>query len=467
MPRMSDLETVNVHRRGHAATIELNRPESHERVEPAVRRSTCWPPSSRSPPTTTCARSASPAPGARFSSGADLKDMSSREELTPEGRPDVYKVLTERYHPIITGLRTMPKPVLAAVNGPAVGIGLSLALTADLVVARESAYFLLAFVNIGLVPDGGSSLFVPERIGFTRAAEMAMLGERVPAPRRPLEWGLDQPRRSPTTRFDGRGRGAARPPGGRRRRAPTPAPSASSTRGCTSAWTTSSSSRRRSSGRWPGSADFVEGVAAFLQKRRGPVPAAADGSAASVRATTERRVRVRRRPASAGQRPSPTAFVNRIPAALDTSRLRNLMTSRRAIPGPARRAGRRPGARTGRLRRADHPGARAVRRTPTTSTRSTCSSSSSAIVVFVGVEGLLLYSVFKFKARKGAVPAQIRGNTRLEIGWTVGAAVILVVLATLTFVKLDDIRNPPDSVGHTACSWPDTTPPPARRTASR
>jgi cytochrome c oxidase subunit 2 len=68
-----------------------------------------------------------------------------------------------------------------------------------------------------------------------------------------------------------------------------------------------------------------------------------------------------------------------------------------------------------------------------------------AIIVFVGVEGVLLYSVFKFKARKGAVAAQIRGNTRLEIGWTVGAAVILVVLATLTFIKLDDIRNPPDS----------------------
>jgi cytochrome c oxidase subunit 2 len=68
-----------------------------------------------------------------------------------------------------------------------------------------------------------------------------------------------------------------------------------------------------------------------------------------------------------------------------------------------------------------------------------------AIIVFVGVEGTLLYSVFKFKARKGAVPAQIRGNTRLEIGWTVGAAVILVVLATLTFAKLDAIRNPPNS----------------------
>jgi cytochrome c oxidase subunit 2 len=68
-----------------------------------------------------------------------------------------------------------------------------------------------------------------------------------------------------------------------------------------------------------------------------------------------------------------------------------------------------------------------------------------AAVVFLGVEGVLIYSLFKFKARKGAVAAQIRGNTRLEIGWTVGAALILVVLATVTFLKLDDIRNPPNS----------------------
>jgi cytochrome c oxidase subunit 2 len=65
-----------------------------------------------------------------------------------------------------------------------------------------------------------------------------------------------------------------------------------------------------------------------------------------------------------------------------------------------------------------------------------------ALVVFVGVEGALLYSLFKFRARKGAVAAQIRGNTRLEIGWTVGAAVILVALAVVTFVKLDGIRTP-------------------------
>jgi cytochrome c oxidase subunit 2 len=68
-----------------------------------------------------------------------------------------------------------------------------------------------------------------------------------------------------------------------------------------------------------------------------------------------------------------------------------------------------------------------------------------AVIVFVGVEGALLYSLFKFRARRGAVAAQIRGNTRLEIGWTVGAAVILVVLAVETFIQLPGIRNPPNS----------------------
>ena len=122
--------------------------------------------------------------GRGFSSGADLKEQ---REGTAGG------VLSARlrdvYHPIITALREMPKPVVAAVNGPAVGIGCSLALAADLVVAAESAYFLLAFVNIGLIPDGGSTAFLPARIGYARAAEMAMLGERVPADQA-LDWGL-------------------------------------------------------------------------------------------------------------------------------------------------------------------------------------------------------------------------------------------------------------------------------------
>jgi 2-(1,2-epoxy-1,2-dihydrophenyl)acetyl-CoA isomerase len=124
--------------------------------------------------------------GRGFSSGADLR---AGFDPTPEGHPDVQAALTERYHPIIAGIRRMPKPVVAAVNGPAVGIGCSLALACDLIVAKESAYFLLAFVNIGLVPDGGSSLLVPERVGLARATEMAMLGERIEA-KKALEWGL-------------------------------------------------------------------------------------------------------------------------------------------------------------------------------------------------------------------------------------------------------------------------------------
>jgi 2-(1,2-epoxy-1,2-dihydrophenyl)acetyl-CoA isomerase len=91
--------------------------------------------------------------GRGFSSGADLKDMLEQAG-TGAPAPDVGELLRERYHPIITGIRELPKPVLAAVNGPAVGIGCSLALACDLIWAARSAIFGLAFVNIGLVPDG-------------------------------------------------------------------------------------------------------------------------------------------------------------------------------------------------------------------------------------------------------------------------------------------------------------------------
>jgi cytochrome c oxidase subunit 2 len=136
--------------------------------------------------------------------------------------------------------------------------------------------------------------------------------------------------------------------------------------------------------------------------------------------------------------------MNRIRAALDTSRLRNLMTSRRLLFTLL-------AVVAGALLLAPVAGADLL--SPESGGSPNADDIDTlykfvfavALIVFVGVEGVLLYSVFKFKARKGAVPAQIRGNTRLEIGWTVGAAVILVVLATLTFIKLDGIRNPPNS----------------------
>jgi 2-(1,2-epoxy-1,2-dihydrophenyl)acetyl-CoA isomerase len=123
--------------------------------------------------------------GRAFSSGADLK---SGERGEGSG-VDVLSPLREVYNPLLLRVRTVPKPVIAAVNGPAVGIGCSLALACDLIVAAQSAYFLLAFVNIGLGLDGGASLSLPARVGHARALEMALLGERIPADRA-LEWGL-------------------------------------------------------------------------------------------------------------------------------------------------------------------------------------------------------------------------------------------------------------------------------------
>ena len=125
--------------------------------------------------------------GRGFSSGADLK--AGFDPHPDDARPDVKKELHGVYHPAIAGIRRLEKPVVAAVNGPAVGIGCSLALACDLVLAAESAFFGLAFVNIGLMPDGGSTLFVPAAVGKAKAFQMALLGERVPA-ERALEWGL-------------------------------------------------------------------------------------------------------------------------------------------------------------------------------------------------------------------------------------------------------------------------------------
>lgn len=126
--------------------------------------------------------------GRGFSSGADLK-AEGAGEILDDGRPNTKKVLHEIYHPILLGIRHMEKPVVAAVNGPAVGIGCSLALSCDLILAADNAYFGLAFVNIGLMPDGGSTAFVPARVGGSRAFELALLGERVPA-QQALDWGL-------------------------------------------------------------------------------------------------------------------------------------------------------------------------------------------------------------------------------------------------------------------------------------
>jgi 2-(1,2-epoxy-1,2-dihydrophenyl)acetyl-CoA isomerase len=125
--------------------------------------------------------------GRGFSSGFDL--MSGGVATLPSGRPDFGRALTEVFNPITLLLREMPQPVVAALNGVAAGIGASYALACDLVVASRSASLLLAFVKVGLVPDGGSTVLVPARAGLGRALEMSLLGEPVGADLA-LQWGL-------------------------------------------------------------------------------------------------------------------------------------------------------------------------------------------------------------------------------------------------------------------------------------
>jgi 2-(1,2-epoxy-1,2-dihydrophenyl)acetyl-CoA isomerase len=113
--------------------------------------------------------------GKGFCAGQDLAEV-----VDPNG-PGMQKILSEHYNPIITRLRNMPKPVIAAVNGVAAGAGANIALACDIVVATQSASFIQAFSKIGLIPDSGGTFHLPRLIGFQRASALMMLGDKVSA----------------------------------------------------------------------------------------------------------------------------------------------------------------------------------------------------------------------------------------------------------------------------------------------
>jgi 2-(1,2-epoxy-1,2-dihydrophenyl)acetyl-CoA isomerase len=180
-----ELETVGFEVRGAVAWITLNRPEAlnawtaqfgHELIAALDRCADD--PDVRAVVITGAGRA--------FSSGADLKSGGVFDQ---NGKPDVLTPLREIYNPLIIRVRELAKPVVASVNGVAAGIGCSLALAADLIVAAESAYFLLAFANVGLALDGGASPLLIGRVGYTRASEVGLLAERIPA-RQALDWGM-------------------------------------------------------------------------------------------------------------------------------------------------------------------------------------------------------------------------------------------------------------------------------------
>jgi 2-(1,2-epoxy-1,2-dihydrophenyl)acetyl-CoA isomerase len=115
--------------------------------------------------------------GKAFCAGQDLKEVTD-----PELNPGFRKILEEHYNPIIQKIRTIEKPIVAAVNGVAAGAGANIALACDIVVASESASFIQAFSKIGLIPDSAGTFFLPRLVGFQKASALMMLGDKVSAP---------------------------------------------------------------------------------------------------------------------------------------------------------------------------------------------------------------------------------------------------------------------------------------------
>jgi len=111
--------------------------------------------------------------GKGFCSGEDLAEV-----VDPTG-PGMQKILTEQFNPIIKKIRTLEKPVVAAVNGVAAGAGANIALSCDIVVANQSASFIQAFSKIGLIPDSGGTYFLPRLIGLQKAGALMMLGDKI------------------------------------------------------------------------------------------------------------------------------------------------------------------------------------------------------------------------------------------------------------------------------------------------
>ena len=171
---MADYRFITATREGDVATLALHRPDKLNALTPAVFAEL------------SAALDAALADGARavvltgagrfFCSGADIAPDGAGYKGLPE---DLGALIDAHYAPFIRKLAALPVPLVTALNGPAAGAGVSLALSGDLVVAGEGGYLLLAFVNIGLVPDAGATWLVARGAGRARALELALLGERM------------------------------------------------------------------------------------------------------------------------------------------------------------------------------------------------------------------------------------------------------------------------------------------------
>ena len=198
--------------------------------------------------------------GRAFCSGAHLDDAAA----AASGSVDLQQIVELYYNPVVRQLRALPMPIVSAVTGPAAGIGVALALHADLVVVADSASFTPAFSRVGLVPDGGASWLLPRLVGKARAMEMALLGDSIGAAQA-LEWGLVN-RCVPEDQVMPVAKQLAR------RLASGPASLAATRRlmldGADADWESQLAAEARAQGAAGRTRDFREGVSAFLDKRR-------------------------------------------------------------------------------------------------------------------------------------------------------------------------------------------------------
>lgn len=171
-------ETIRIETADHICTITLNRPETYNAFNDAL--TTELHDALRAAERDSDVRVIIiTGEGKAFSSGQDLGDL--KKKYVPGYVPHLGDDLRKRYNPIVSRIRNMEKPVIAAVNGVAAGAGCSLALACDLRIASQEATFIEVFINVGLIPDSGSTWTLPRLVGYGRAFEMCMTGGKVSA----------------------------------------------------------------------------------------------------------------------------------------------------------------------------------------------------------------------------------------------------------------------------------------------
>lgn len=172
---MAEYETIRAERSGDVLTITLDRPERLNACPPQMADEIYAALLSLGDARAVLLKGE----GRAFCSGADLAGRGAPDGQSISGGDRAYASLSKHYNPMVMALAALPVPVVSAVQGPAAGVGCSIALAADFVLAGKSGYFLQAFVNIGLVPDGGSSWMLPRLVGTAQATRMMMLGEKI------------------------------------------------------------------------------------------------------------------------------------------------------------------------------------------------------------------------------------------------------------------------------------------------